>query len=63
MPVVVRAIRRRIDRQDRARFGVIHAIEKNEFNARAVRENRLKLTPPSTTTAPSGELRPLLHLS
>src|SRR5262249_41506731 len=24
----------------------------------AVRENRLKLTPPSTTVAPSGELRP-----
>src|SRR5947207_10186489 len=25
----------------------------------AVRENRLKLTPPSTTVAPRGELRPL----
>ncbi len=26
----------------------------------AVRENRLKLTPPSTTVAPRGELRPML---
>ena len=25
----------------------------------AVRENRLKLTPPSTTVAPRGELRPI----
>src|ERR1043165_1137779 len=47
-------------RTTRAGFASSSRSNNNSSTLEAVRENRLKLTPPSTTVAPRGELRPIV---
>ena len=60
VPIVVRAVQTRIDGDDTRRASVVHPIEKQQFDAAALREKTEKLAPPSASVAPIGKLRPVV---
>ena len=60
VPVVVGPVGRRIERDVRVRRRASSRSKNRSSTPVAVRENRLKLTPPSMTVAPSGELLPIV---
>ena len=58
MPVVIRAVREKINRYNMAGVRVVLSIKQQQLDAGGVSREDIKFTPPRETSAPSGEASP-----